>query len=186
MNEFQMPRPIKLEIYQTGGAESEAQISALVFESQETLDAMPIMLGRGSSVGSNSFVVSGEYTESGMPILANDPHLTISYPSVWYQVGLHCVEITEDCTYDATGFSFSGMPGLIIGRNSELAWGLTNLGGDVTDFVVEKRIRGRQRTNVMARMLSTRSGPKRSMLLVETRSRLRYASPSTDRSCPIC
>lgn len=120
------------------GAESEAQISALVFESQETLDAMPIMLGRGSGVGSNSFVVSGEYTESGMPILANDPHLTISYPSVWYQVGLHCVEITEDCTYDATGFSFSGMPGLIIGRNSELAWGLTNLGGDVTDFVVEK------------------------------------------------
>lgn len=121
-----------------GAASDEEKVFAAVTDAQASLDTMPIMLGRGDGVGSNSFVIGGEHTESGMPILSNDPHLTISYPSVWYQVGLHCVTITDDCTYDATGFSFAGMPGLIIGRNSDLAWGLTNLGGDVVDFVIEK------------------------------------------------
>ncbi|WP_182354678.1 penicillin acylase family protein [Flaviflexus huanghaiensis] len=119
-------------------ASSESEIGRAVVSAQAALDSMPIMLGRGAGIGSNSFIIGGEHTESGLPILANDPHLTISYPSVWYQVGLHCVEMTDNCTYDASGFSFAGMPGLIIGRNSELAWGLTNLGGDVTDFVIEK------------------------------------------------
>ncbi|MEZ7897776.1 MAG: penicillin acylase family protein [Flaviflexus sp.] len=121
-----------------GLQDSEIAITEAVTGAHEALETLPIMLGRGSAVGSNSFIIGGEHTESGMPILSNDPHLTISYPSVWYQVGLHCVKITDNCTYDATGFSFSGMPGLIIGRNSELAWGLTNLGGDVTDLVIEK------------------------------------------------
>ncbi|WP_240161893.1 penicillin acylase family protein [Flaviflexus equikiangi] len=141
------PRSTPLEIPEigegAGTSADEADIDADaigqgVMDAQEALDTMPIMLGRGPMVGSNSFVVGGEHTDSGLPIIANDPHLTISYPSVWYQVGLHCVEITPDCTYDATGFSFAGMPGLIIGRNTDLAWGLTNLGGDVTDFVIEK------------------------------------------------
>ncbi|AZN29312.1 penicillin acylase family protein [Flaviflexus salsibiostraticola] len=132
------PAPEDAEDSVDAEAEASAEIGSAVLSAQAALDAMPIVLGRGSGIGSNSFVIGGEHTESGMPILANDPHLTISYPSVWYQVALHCVEITDDCTYDASGFSFAGMPGLIIGRNADLAWGLTNLGGDVTDFVIER------------------------------------------------
>lgn len=63
-----------------------------------------------SGVGSNSWVISGEYTTSGRPLLANDPHLSAQLPSVWYQAGLHCRKITEACPYDVTGFTFSACP----------------------------------------------------------------------------
>lgn len=105
---------------------------------QAALDAVPTLLGEGAYVGSNSFVISGQYTQSGLPILANDPHLTSGAPGVWYQVGLHCTAQTEDCTFDVSGFSFAGMPGVIIGRNAQLSWGLTNMGADVTDFFLER------------------------------------------------
>src|SRR5690606_31284794 len=101
-------------------------------------DAVPTTLGRGEAVGSNSFVVSGEHTASGSPVLANDPHLALAAPNLWSQVGLHCTERSQDCTFDVAGFSFAGMPGIIIGHNDQLSWGLTNLGADVTDFVLER------------------------------------------------
>ncbi|WP_167142845.1 penicillin acylase family protein [Canibacter zhoujuaniae] len=114
--------------------------AAAVDTAHSVLSSIPVILGRGQGVGSNSFAISGKHTASGAPIIANDPHLGIDYPSVWYQIGLHCVGSGADCTIDVSGFSFSGMPGVIIGRNAELAWGLTNLGGDVADFVVEKNL----------------------------------------------
>lgn len=119
------------------GAEIAAVAADAVGRAKAALDGLPELLGRGPSVGSNSFVVAGRNTASGEPLLANDPHLTISYPSVWHQVGLHC---RGECTLDVAGFSFAGMPGVVIGRNADIAWGLTNLGGDVTDFVVEKNL----------------------------------------------
>jgi penicillin amidase len=101
--------------------------------------SMPQLLGMNSDdIGSNSWVVSGEHTKSGLPLLANDPHLAPAMPSVWYQVGLRCKQVTEECPFDVTGFSFSGLPGIVIGHNQSIAWGLTNLGADVTDLVVEK------------------------------------------------
>ena len=103
-----------------------------------TTDRMPAWLGRGDGVGSNSWVVSGEHTDTGRPILANDPHLGVSMPGVWMQVGLHCRTVSEACPYDVAGFSFSGVPGVIIGHNADIAWGFTNLGPDVTDLYVEK------------------------------------------------
>ncbi|MDO4241303.1 MAG: penicillin acylase family protein [Microbacteriaceae bacterium] len=115
-------------------------VAQAVQNSAAALAEIPELLGRGQGVGSNSFVVAGKYTASGKPVLANDPHLTVSYPSVWYQIGLHCIEKTPECTFNVSGFSFSGMPGVVIGRNDKLAWGLTNLGGDVTDYVVEKNL----------------------------------------------
>ena len=108
---------------------------------QDTLLALgqvPRLLGEGEGVGSNSWVVSGEHTSTGMPLLANDPHLGLSQPGVWMQAGLHCREVTEACPFDVSGFTFAGFPGVIIGQNHQIAWGLTNLDPDVTDFYLEE------------------------------------------------
>lgn len=103
------------------------------------IDQMPAMLGpSGSGIGSNSWVVSGKYTTTGKPLLANDPHLAPQLPSLWYQMGLHCRTVSKACPYDVTGFTFSGMPGVIIGHNQSIAWGMTNLGADVSDLYLEK------------------------------------------------
>ncbi|MBG6212970.1 penicillin amidase [Cryobacterium sp. CAN_C2] len=103
------------------------------------LGSVPELLGpAGGEIGSNSWVVSGALTDTGMPLLANDPHLGPALPSVWYQVGLRCQSITVDCPFDVAGYSFSGMPGIIIGHNERIAWGLTNLGPDVADLYIEK------------------------------------------------
>ncbi|MDT0268259.1 penicillin acylase family protein [Streptomyces sp. DSM 44915] len=105
----------------------------------DTLDEIPALLGtNGAGIGSNSWVVHGDYTTTGMPLLANDPHLAPSLPGVWYQMGLHCSEVSEECPFDVSGFTFSGMPGVIIGHNQDIAWGLTNLGADVSDLRLEK------------------------------------------------
>ncbi len=96
-------------------------------------------LGRvGEGIGSNSWVVSGQKTATGKPILANDPHLAPAMPSLWYQAGLHCQHRTADCDYDVSGWTMSGMPGVFIGHNADIAWGFTNLGPDVTDLVLQQ------------------------------------------------
>ncbi|MFF3986591.1 penicillin acylase family protein [Streptomyces sp. NPDC001797] len=103
------------------------------------LDDVPTAVGvNGQGIGSNSWVVSGKYTITGKPLLANDPHLSASLPSVWYQMGLHCTTISSKCQYDVTGYTFAGMPGVIIGHNADIAWGMTNSGVDVTDLYLEK------------------------------------------------
>ncbi len=94
--------------------------------------------GGDGGLGSNSWVVSGEHTASGRPLLANDPHLGSSLPSVWHQIGLHCRTVGPACPFDVTGFSFSGMPGVVIGHNDRIAWGFTNLGADVMDLYLER------------------------------------------------
>ncbi|HKE50801.1 MAG TPA: penicillin acylase family protein [Actinomycetes bacterium] len=105
----------------------------------KVLNGLPTMLGpAGSGLGSNSWVVSGVRTTTGKPMLANDPHLAPTVPSVWYQTGLHCTRVTTDCPFDVTGFTFSGVPGVIIGHNANIAWGFTNLAPDVSDLYLEK------------------------------------------------
>ena len=104
----------------------------------QALAQIPQLLGQGEGVGSNSWVVSGEHTSTGMPLLANDPHLGLSQPGVWMQTGLHCREVSEACPFDVSGFTFAGFPGVIIGQNHRIAWGLTNLDPDVTDFYLEE------------------------------------------------
>ncbi|MFE1410665.1 penicillin acylase family protein [Streptomyces sp. NPDC058746] len=105
----------------------------------KTLDQIPAILGpNGSGIGSNSWVVSGKYTTTGKPLLANDPHLSPQLPSVWYQMGLHCRAASAQCQYDVAGYTFSGMPGVVIGHNADIAWGMTNLGADVTDLYLEQ------------------------------------------------
>jgi penicillin amidase len=102
-------------------------------------DAGPaLMRATPPDLGSNSFVVSGALTTTGKPILENDPHLGPSLPGIWYQIGLHC-----RCGLEVTGFSLSGVPGVVIGHNARIAWGFTNLNPDVTDLYLEK-VRGDQ------------------------------------------
>ncbi len=91
-----------------------------------------------NSVGSNSWVVAGSRTTTGKPLLANDPHLAIQMPSIWYQIGLHCRIKSVECPYEVAGFSMAGVPGVIIGHNDHIAWGFTNVGPDVMDLYIEK------------------------------------------------
>jgi penicillin G amidase len=100
----------------------------------------------GDGIGSNSWVVDGSRTTSGEPLLVNDPHLGPSMPSIWYQIGLHCRTITQECPFNVTGFSFSGLPGVVIGHNDQVGWGFTNLGADVTDLYLERVIGDRYLT----------------------------------------
>ena len=73
-----------------------------------------------------------------MPILANDPHLAIQMPSIWYLNGLHCTARGGDCNYELAGFSFPGIPGVVIGHNDQIAWGVTNESVDTQDLFIEK------------------------------------------------
>ena len=108
-------------------------------EVDSVLEAVGQLVGGvREGVGSNSWVVSGAHTESGLPLLADDPHLGPALPSVWYQVGLRCAEQSPQCPFEVSGFSFAGMPGVVIGHNDRIAWGLTNLNTDVADLYVEK------------------------------------------------
>lgn len=105
-------------------------------------DALGLSLGLGDGTGSNAWAVSGAHTASGAPILANDPHLDASMPSVWYQMGLHCTTISSACPFDVSGFTFAGLPGVVIGHNASIAWGFTNLYADVQDLYLEKVVAG--------------------------------------------
>ncbi len=102
------------------------------------LDLGGILGPIGEGIGSNSWAVAGARTASGLPLLANDPHLGPQMPSIWYEVGLHCVERTVACSLDVAGFSFAGVPGVVIGHNDRIAWGFTNLGPDVQDHYLER------------------------------------------------
>jgi penicillin G amidase len=80
------------------------------------------------AIGSNNWAVGPEKSASGYPILANDPHLTLSLPSIWYQIQL------VSPTMNVCGVSLPGSPGVVIGFNQKVAWGVTNVGADVLDF----------------------------------------------------
>ena len=115
-----------------------AALSALAASGERAKDVWDLTGGGFSGIGSNNWVVGGSHTESGLPVLANDPHLAIQMPSIWYQHGLHCTETTDDCPYQLMGFSFPGTPGVVIGHNEHIAWGVTNQSVDTQDLFIEK------------------------------------------------
>jgi penicillin amidase len=83
------------------------------------------------SLGSNNWVVSGAHTATGKPLLANDTHLELSVPSIWYQIHLSAPG------WNVAGFTFPGAPLVVIGHNDRIAWGFTNNGADVQDLYIE-------------------------------------------------
>lgn len=101
-------------------------------------DKLPTLLGTGEGIGSNSWVVDGNHSATGKPILSNDPHLAPSMPGIWYEAGLHCRTVSSACPYDVAGFSFSGLPGIVVGHNAKIAWGVTTMYADVADLYLEK------------------------------------------------
>lgn len=86
----------------------------------------------GLTAASNNWVVDGTKSDTGKPLLADDPHLPLQMPSVWYENHLWAPDM------EATGVSFPGTPGVIIGHNREIAWGPTASFADVQDLYIEK------------------------------------------------
>ncbi len=85
-----------------------------------------------NTIGSNNWVVSGEKTVGGKPLLANDPHLMITLPGIWYQNHLNAPNLS------VVGFSILGIPGITIGHNDQIGWGCTNSFADVQDLYIER------------------------------------------------
>ncbi|MGW8266815.1 MAG: penicillin acylase family protein [Longimicrobiales bacterium] len=81
---------------------------------------------------SNSWVVGGARSRSGKPLLANDMHLALNAPNIWFLVGLHAPG------FDAVGMSLPGAPGIVVGHTKALAWGYTNAMVDDSDFFIER------------------------------------------------
>ena len=88
-------------------------------------------LGLGYGTGSNNWVIGPRRTASGGALLANDPHLDLTLPSVWYEQLLRCP------TYEVRGFTIPGTPGVVLGHNGRIAWGFTNSVVDVQDLFLE-------------------------------------------------
>jgi penicillin amidase len=93
---------------------------------------------RDRGLGSNNWVVGGSRTSTGQPLLANDPHLGMQIPALWYFNSLHCQPVGAECPFDVIGASLPGVPGIVIGHNARIAWGVTNVGPDVQDLFIEK------------------------------------------------
>ncbi len=86
---------------------------------------------------SNNWVVAGSRTATGKPFLANDPHLALQAPSLWFLMALEAPGLR------AMGASLPGLPGIVIGRNDRIAWGVTNVGADVEDLYLLEEVEGR-------------------------------------------
>ncbi|AAS82314.1 penicillin acylase family protein [Thermus thermophilus] len=86
---------------------------------------------------SNNWVVAGSRTETGKPFLANDPHLALQAPSLWFLMALEAPGLR------AIGATLPGLPGVVIGRNERIAWGVTNVGADVEDLYLLEEVEGR-------------------------------------------
>jgi len=84
--------------------------------------------GKKEDIGSNNWAIAGSKSANGYPILANDPHLHLTYPSIWYQIQL------SSPTVNTYGVSLPGAPCIVIGFNQKISWGVTNVGADVLDW----------------------------------------------------
>ncbi len=106
-------------------AGDQAYISALVNHMPALAMDTPV------APGSNNWVISGDHTVSGKPLLSNDMHLPIQVPNTWYEAQLTSGD------FDVAGVTLPGMPAVIVGHNRRIAWGFTNIMADVEDVYVE-------------------------------------------------
>jgi penicillin amidase len=98
--------------------------ASFLAEMTENIKPKEIMEG----IGSNNWAISGSKSATGYPILANDPHLNLTFPSIWYQVQL------SSPTVNVNGVSLPGSPCIVIGYNQNISWGVTNVDADVLDW----------------------------------------------------
>jgi penicillin amidase len=98
----------------------------------ETLRVVERLTTLSSPAASNNWAIAGERSVTGKPILANDPHLELTSPSLWWEVHLVCP------TINVSGFALSGAPVIALGHNRQVAWGVTNVMVDDVDFYIER------------------------------------------------
>ena len=121
----------------TGGDSEAARVSFTVLDAVSSIAQISARsleragLSAEQLAASNNWVVSGKHTESGKAMLANDPHLAPSIPSIWYLTHLSAPGLR------VAGVTCPGAPGIILGHNDRIAWGATNLGADVQDLYIE-------------------------------------------------
>jgi penicillin amidase len=113
-----------------------ADLGDLYREAGRNIDlaALETLLPEGptSGIGSNNWVVGSAGSASGKPLLANDPHLGLSTPSLWYLAHISAPGM------EVIGATFPGVPGVVLGRNRSISWGFTNTGPDTQDLYLEK------------------------------------------------
>jgi penicillin amidase len=125
------------------------------------------------TLGSNNWVVNGAHTATGKPLLANDTHLELTIPPIWYEV-----HVTAP-GWNVKGITFPGAPLVIIGHNDRIAWGFTNNGADVLDLYIETfnpvnpdeyRVNGKwKKADVYDEVIKVKGGPDEHMRLAVTR-----------------
>lgn len=121
--------PTILPATEVGAGLSEALLEAF----RRVVSEVPLgSVPSGAGLGSNNWVLGGDWTTTGRPMLANDPHLPPVFPTLWYENHL------VGGRYNVTGFTTPGVPGVIIGHNEHVAWGITNAFPDVQDLYVER------------------------------------------------
>lgn len=137
--------------------------------------------------GSNNWVVSGRRTASGRPLLANDPHLQLEFPGVWYEMHLVAAGL------DVIGVGVPGTPFVVLGHNARIAWGMTNSGADVQDLYVERLDLARKRyladgqwqpVEVMRHEIPVRGGAARAFEVWRTRRGTVFAEVGLDWETP--
>src|SRR6185437_7768482 len=134
----QPPRPAAINPREeTGAAAAPSQpLTAFTAPSNLIPRSLFAILGLPScsdcTAGSNNWVVAGDHTASGKPLLSNDMHLDLTVPNIWYVAGLRAPGI------HVAGVTLPGIPWVIAGHNEHIAWGFTALGGDVQDLYMEK------------------------------------------------
>ncbi|MCI4439967.1 penicillin acylase family protein [Tibeticola sp.] len=122
-----------------GAAEPAGEAASLAAWAQAFVRDAGTLEGKGS----NNWVVAGSHSTSGKPLLANDPHLGLSAPAIWYFAHLRAPESRRPdgsviAGVDAIGATFPGLPFVVIGRTAGVAWGVTNTGPDVQDLYLEQ------------------------------------------------
>ena len=110
-----------------------AQVAPMLSESSAAAGLEAFLPGAGEATGSNCWALAPSRTASGKPILVGDPHLPVRNPSIWYEIGL------EGGPYKLVGFSFAGIPGIVIGHNAKIAWSFTYAYTDTQDLFVERQ-----------------------------------------------
>ena len=127
--------------------EKAAQVSEPAAQIQSALQQWAAAtvrdMGTNDGLGSNNWVVAGSKTKSGKPLLANDPHLGLNAPAIWYFAHLQApegraVDGSALAALDVTGATLPGMPFVVLGRTAEVAWGFTNTNPDVQDLYIEQ------------------------------------------------
>ena len=127
----------ELGAYATTGATAQSPLPApqtLAAWSHEWVRDVGTLDGKGS----NNWVIPGKRTGSGKPLLANDPHLALSAPAVWYFAHLQAPAHNGHAVLDVIGATLPGLPFVVLGRTAGVAWGFTNTGPDVQDLYLEQ------------------------------------------------